>query len=396
MRDVLGRNTLLGYCTNVHAGADLDAMMASLEHHAVGVKRRVSPNAPMGLGLWLSQTAMASLTRRANGEADLRARLEQMGLDAFTFNGFPYGNFHDPIVKHRVYQPAWDDPARAGYTLALAVILAKLARRDEASISTLPIGWPTPPAPPIRVDQAIQRLHLLADALHRLHDATGVLVHVDLEPEPGCLLQRAQDVVDFFEGHLLAPGAGATDEAVVRRHIRVCHDVCHAAVMFESQADVLATYRRAGIGVGKVQISSAVRVDLDERPDALDALAAFSEPRYLHQTVVRNAATARLYEDLPLALRDAPRRGEWRVHFHVPVYLDRVGPLDTTQGAILECLRALRPDDHVRHFEVETYAWNVLPRIPTTQPVDELSQGIAKELQWVREQASALGLSWRG
>ena len=37
----------------------------------------------------------------------------------------------------------------------------------------------------------------------------------------------------------------------------------------------------------------------------------------------------------------------------------------------------------VRHFEVETYAWNVLP--PELQR-DSLADGIADELKWVREQ----------
>ena len=33
--------------------------------------------------------------------------------------------------------------------------------------------------------------------------------------------------------------------------------------------------------------------------------------------------------------------GEWRVHFHVPIYVQRFGRLEAMQGAILDCLRAL-------------------------------------------------------
>ena len=40
-----------GYCTNVHAGADLPQTRANLERFALDVKRQVSPSAPMGVGL---------------------------------------------------------------------------------------------------------------------------------------------------------------------------------------------------------------------------------------------------------------------------------------------------------------------------------------------------------
>src|SRR5207237_3224265 len=98
----------------------------------------------------------------------------------------------------------------------------------------------------------------------------------------------------------------------------------------------------AGIAVGKVQVSSAVRVPLDElaaadRAAALAQLAAFAEDRYLHQTVALGGDGATMfYEDLPLALRTAGQqpRGEWRIHFHVPIYLERFGLLSTSQGDI--------------------------------------------------------------
>ena len=40
-------------------------------------------------------------------------------------------------------------------------------------------------------------------------------------------------------------------------------------------------------------------------------------------------------------------------------------------------------DDPPPHFEVETYAWNVLPE--PLQPTD-LAIGIARELQWLHQQ----------
>jgi hypothetical protein len=87
------------------------------------------------------------------------------------------------------------------------------------------------------------------------------------------------------------------------------------------------------------------------------------------------------FEDLPLALaRRGELDGEWRVHFHVPVYLESFGRLRTTQFAIRECLAAMRAMSDCRHFEVETYAWDVLPA-ELRQP--ELAAGIAHEMRWL-------------
>jgi hypothetical protein len=231
-------------------------------------------------------------------------------------------------------------------------------------------------------------LRQLATELPRREQATGRLISLSLEPEPGCVLQRSEDVLRFFHEHLL-PGQ---DEAPLRRHIRVCHDVCHQVVMFEDQAEVLARYRAAGIRVGKVQVSSAVCLPAkpqaaDERAAALAQLAGFAEDRYLHQTETRAhaEAVAVFHEDLPAALaaaREGCAGGEWRVHFHVPVYLERFGRLEASPWAIRECVRAVAAHADTAHFEVETYAWGVLP--PELRQPD-LATGIAHEMAWFAE-----------
>src|SRR5262245_14785685 len=94
----------IGYCTNVHAGPTLVQTKANLERYALAVKRRVRPNQPMGVGLWLAAPAAAELLARG-GTDDFKSWLAEVGLIPFTFNGFPYGDFHQAEVKHRVYEP---------------------------------------------------------------------------------------------------------------------------------------------------------------------------------------------------------------------------------------------------------------------------------------------------
>lgn len=378
-----------GYCTNVHAGGTLREMRENLERHAVRVKALASPDRPMGIGLWLSAAAAQELaeTRQV---ADFRDWLAERGLVPYTMNGFPYGNFHEPVVKHRVYQPTWWEPARLAYTLRLVDILHEILPSGlEGSISTLPIAWGTPCLDLEQTQATAQQLKLAAGHMHELEERTGRLIYLCLEPEPGCVFTFADDVVHFFQWQLLQ----GPDADVIRRHIRICHDVCHAAVMFEDQEDVLRKYRDAGIEVGKIQVSAALRMDLDALPAkevmqgapaaATTQLKQFVEDRYLHQTVIRRGSDEQFYEDLPAAFASegaTPITGEWRVHFHVPIYLKKFGLLESTQEQISSCLQAARQYSSCQHFEVETYAWGVLPK---ELQHAELAAGIAQELKWL-------------
>ncbi|MCY2992637.1 MAG: metabolite traffic protein EboE [Planctomycetota bacterium] len=382
-------NRILGYCTNVHPGADLETTRRNLAEHALAVKQLVSPAQPIGVGLWLSAQA-ADKMRKQDAVGEFAGWLAEVGLIPFTLNGFPFGDFHQPVVKHAVYRPTWCDTARLDYTVGLIEILDRLLPRGlEGSISTVPLEWGSPRPEAGRLHEHAANLRKIVERLEQLEQERGRLIYLCLEPEPGCVLQRSEDVVRFFEDHLLTDGK----EGPVRRYLRVCHDVCHSAVMFEDQTEVLRRYQAAGIAVGKVQISSAVVLPWD-RIAAVDRVAAFgqfrrfAEDRYLHQTVVRESPDAFpvFWEDLPLALRtvEDPARltGQWRVHFHVPIYLERFGLIETSRDQIDACLATACELVDLSHFEVETYAWGVLPA-ELQEP--RLADGIAREMHWLRE-----------
>ena len=350
----------------------------------------------MGIGLWLSANSARELIEREGVDA-FRAWLDERGLVTHTMNGFPFGDFHRKRVKHDVYLPTWNDEQRFDYTIRVADILCSLAPAGgECTISTLPLAWGKPGLTDSQLTDAADRLRRLAHRLAQIEDETGRCVSLCIEPEPGCVIGDSKDLVGFFEQFLLREAK----EEEVRRHIRICHDVCHAVVMCESQCEVLQRYHAAGLKIGKVQISSAVTVDFSEidmadRRAAVEQLQGFAEDRYLHQTTVQTDDQRPVfYEDLPLALAkiDAPEqeRGVWRIHFHVPVFLDRFGWLSGSQSDIVACVRRCREFSDVSHFEVETYAWNVLPE---ELRGGHLADGIAREMRWFSDLATQhLGL----
>ena len=189
----------------------------------------------------------------------------------FTFNGFPYGDFHEKIVKHKVYQPTWAEFARLNYTLQLAKIQHGLLPPGlDGSISTLPLGWPTAgfaktwnATDDSVVTESAKNLHKCAAALDKQFHETGRKIRLAIEPEPGCLIDNCAGVKRFFQDVLLT-GDSQQDE-LIREYIGVCHDVCHSAVMFESQDEAISTYTDAGVRVVKVQVSYAIEVHFDKR-----------------------------------------------------------------------------------------------------------------------------------
>jgi sugar phosphate isomerase/epimerase len=377
----------LAYCTNVHPGDTLARTKSMLEQHAVRVRALACPDAPLGIGLWLSAQSARELLAEPDGTARFADWLRARGLAVRTINGFPYGDFHGETVKTRVYHPHWADPNRSMFTLDLARILAQLVEPGTrtASISTVPVGWRpdfSNEGCGASVGLAAAQLEWIAGKLAELEEATGIRITVDLEPEPGCLLDRAEHVVALFDQCFQG------DEA--RRHLGVCHDICHSAVMFEEQDDALEAYMRAEIRVGKIQVSAALACS--GAPKELAELAEFSEPRYLHQTcVLAGNGEVRFFEDLDLAL-DAMPDGPYRTHFHVPVHLDDIGRLHTTARQIPLALAAASKDDPPC-FEVETYAWTVLPLHLRER---DLASGIARELAWTRTALERAGFGVPG
>ncbi len=408
----------VGYCTNVHAGTSLEAVNQNLLTHAVQVRNELLGSASdesLPVGLWLSNQAAMEL-----GESQLlrwRDWLAETRLLPYTFNGFPYSDFHQPVVKHNVYLPTWAERSRLDYTVKLAQVLDSILPAGEVgTISTLPLAWhPTnekndlTSQPGTASDSLLARsarqLKQLAVELDRILQTNGRLIKVGIEPEPGCVLDCADDVVNFFQRYLF----DGPDAERVRQHVGVCHDVCHSAVMFEPQPTAINAYRNAGIEICKVQISSAIEgvFNGQQNEATWNALQSFAEPKYLHQTSVRDAdsGSTEFFEDLDLAIKqqnvgsatELPNnassqsstfRGQARVHFHVPIFMESLGILNTTQNEITECFTALNQTSDadqtfsIPHFEVETYAWNVLPK---QYQQASLASGIAEEIKWVQK-----------
>ena len=386
----------LTYCTNVHPGETWPEVRASLARDVAGVKRRIAPSAPFGVGLRLSDTAARALEAPAARE-DLAALLHAEGLYVFTINGFPYGPFHGRPVKERVYRPDWLEDERLAYSNRLATLLAVLLPDGvDGTVSTVPGAFRARAGAPGAAGAMAARLVDHAAHLHALRERTGRTIALALEPEPCCVLETVAEALEFFETAVLAPAARARfaratglapapAEDALRRHLGLCLDVCHAAVEFEEPDDVVARVRAAGVRIAKVQLSTGLRVDAPDDA-ARAALRAFANDVYLHQVVVRGPGGLTRFLDLPEALARAGDGGEWRIHFHVPLFRRTLGRFENTQDVLARVLALHAAGPLATHLEVETYSWGMLP--PEHRGSDVVDD-VARELRWVLDRLAA-------
>lgn len=380
----------LTYCTNIHAGGDWEETFVSLKQHLPEIKQSVSPDQKFGVGLRLGNTASLELD---NGQLqDFKKWLDENDFYVFTMNGFPYGNFHGEPVKDQVHVPDWTTTDRLNYTLRLFEQLDFLAPEgQECGISTSPVSYKHWFNNQTEKEGAFalgaKNMVAVAKALHDIEKTSGRYMHLDVEPEPDGFLENTQDVLDFFNDYLIPEAikvfeGDARAEEILKRYITICYDVCHFALAYEEPGSTFESLKGAGIIIGKIQVSAALKIvhQADKENQLWETLAQFNEPVYLHQVTEKVNGKVRTYNDLPMVLEKRPSFQELRAHFHVPIFLEDYGLLQSTQDQIIKVLQFLKTNAVSSHIEVETYTWDVLPE-PLKIPITE---SISRELAWMK------------
>ena len=387
----------LSYCTNVHPGRTVQEVVDGLTEHAADARRLL--DLPMAAGLWLSASVAEELSNDQNSVEKLAQVLWQHDLCCYTLNTFPYGDFHSDRVKEQVYLPDWISWDRIAYTERCASLLSQLLPENgEGSLSTVPLGGRMNPHPPNFHALCLAHLIQFAGYLKKLHESTGRKIRLAIEPEPMCELDlTAERTVPLF--HMLfemAEAKGCLE--TVQEYIGLCFDVCHQAVVFEDVVQSLDLMHDAGIRINKVHITNAIElVNPHQNPEGLQALRQFAEPRYLHQTYakMKDGTIAHrldlLDDDITRQPPDEFLQAEaWRVHFHVPVFAETLGPLRTTRTDLIAGLQRVAQLPYAPQLEVETYTWPVMPDSsdPPNSSRNSLAARIAQELSSAYETLS--------
>lgn len=376
----------LSYCTNVHPGRTVDEVVSGLNEHTAEVRRQLG--VPMAAGLWLSRAVVTELLEDDSKLELLAQTLWENDLCCYTLNAFPYGDFHTARVKENVYLPDWADGDRLKYTKDCARVLAKLMPEgSEGSISTVPLGGKMNATGPEFHATCFRNLIKMARFLKDLSADTGRTIRLAVEPEPMCEMSSIphEAVPQFKAIFEMADALGFED--IVREYIGLCLDVCHQAVEFELIPQSIDQLVDIGVRLNKIHITNAIELVTPATNSAgLKALQDYVEPRYLHQTYAK-MPDGSVLQRVDLETDHLRDNGEdeflhaeaWRVHFHVPVYADSIGPLKTTRPDLKAALQRVQLLKYAPHLEVETYTWPVMPDTDSTKTT--LATQITQELR---------------
>ena len=387
----------LTYSTLVHAGDTWEEMGASVRGFVPVVRSRLAPGRPFGVSLRLSADSVATLWADTGEREKFAAFLAEESLYVYTVNAFPYGPFKNRIVKEQVYEPDWAAEERVVYTTRVADLLAELSPPEvEPSIQTAPLAFQGNVAGDDYVATLTTNVLRVVAHLARLEARTGRRVKLALEPEPACYLETTDDTVAYFREHLYTAAAArqlaalsglpvAEAHVAIRRYLGLVFDIGHQSVGFEDIPASLEKLVAEGIPIYKLQAAAALWIP-EVTSETVAELERYAGTIYLSQTAERRDGRITRFlniEDAVAAWRADPGPREWRTHFHVPVFLDDLGPFRTTRFAVEQALAVHRATPLSTHLEIETYTWDVLP--------EHLKQGditdyVVRELEFVRDQ----------
>lgn len=380
----------LSYCTNVHPGRTVTEVISGITDYTAEIHS--SLEFPLAAGLWLPESAVRELREQPESLERLAQSLWQHDLCCYTLNTFPFGDFHSERVKEQVYLPDWADTRRVVYTEDCATLLSLLLPEGaEGSLSTVPLGGRMNPHGADFHALCFSHLIRMARHLREIHETTGRLIRLGLEPEPLCELSGTEEWTLPTMTRLFEYADVLNCESLVREYIGICFDVCHQAVEFEDVADSIRKISRHGIRINKIHLTNALEIrDPAHNAAGREALSRYVEPRYLHQTFAElSDGSVQSRPDLlendifrrpPDAFLEADR---WRVHFHVPIFAETIGPLNTTRQDLAAAIRAVAELDYAPHLEVETYTWPVMlsqsqsqSQSPESEPGDQLKSSV--------------------
>ncbi|MFF0270406.1 metabolite traffic protein EboE [Kribbella sp. NPDC004536] len=369
-----GSTVQLGYCSTAHPAADLDELVAGLDGCASAVRSGLDVSV-LGVGLWFPHRLADRLANSPASLSKLRRALHRNRLEVVTLNGIPHAG---GLTGTSLYCPDWTDPERLRYTLDLIDVLADLLPGDApyGSISTVPLAWRVPwsKARNLAAREAFDRVE---QHLARTEARTGRRIRIAVETEPGCVLEMIGQAAAWLDRYS-SPYGGAS-------LIGLGLDTCHLAVQFEDPAESFELLWRAGVDVVKAQLSVAPTLVDPGDASGRYVLGQLGVPRYLRQ--VREWGGPGV-DDVAQSSQ-LSGHAAWRMHAHLAAHAAPPDPLSATTGVLDDCLARLVGGGHplTHHLESEVYVW---PRVPKSQQA--LAKRITKELSWLRDRLTALGL----
>lgn len=188
----------LSYCTNVHPCRSRHDLERIITEEASSVRDQCGFD--IGIGLWLPSVVVSEVAHDFAATQSIANALNDQGLQCYSLNAFPFGDFHSERVKENVYLPDWSDARRLDYTRSCSKFLAGiLSGEHEGSISTLPLAYKQATRSENFIKTVVEQFMQLARDLNALHQDTGKMIRLAIEPEPFCILETTLETIHFLK-----------------------------------------------------------------------------------------------------------------------------------------------------------------------------------------------------
>jgi len=366
---------------NVHPASNYNDLIINLEKYAVPIANKVKSSGVMGVELHLNHVVADEVLLRIE---EFKIWLDKTKLQIFSVNNYPLIDFHQKIVKDKVYLPSWAHEERVHSTIICAKILSHILKKGQAaSISTLAGAYRYHPE--FTNTSLICENYLKAfSAIHALNQKHSVHITLALEPEPDTTLDTIESVLTFFEQDLSnCAKQKKINMSEVKNVIGLNLDACHASVLFEKPDKLLTTLLEKGINTFKFHITNAPVLQPPYTQEKINSFKKLNEPKYLHQTFAKKNNKIFRFKDLSeFPFEKCAEYDEVRTHYHVPLQLKDFSNLKTTNEEVVELLKASAklPGNH--NFVSETYTWPQHLESIDAKSFD-LIDGIAQEVEWL-------------
>lgn len=358
---------IITYCSNIFKNNNISELFYNLDTYNKELTQYTH------ISICISNKIIKALKEKKNIEKILTwNKLNRKKITLI--NGFVYKRFHQKKIKENIYYPDWTKKERSNFTNDTIFFAQKINRTSKVcGISTLPITYKLWMKNDVKynIKKCIFFFFDLLKILINIKKYKNILIHIDIEPEPFCLLETCNDFVNFFKLWLLPElkkkikiylninSKKATH--LITKHFNLCFDLCHSAVMFEDSKTSLNLVRKSNIKIGRIQISSAIKIKKINKKQ-FEKLNFLNNSPFLHQALVKmknQKLKKKDFEQIKTLKKYLIK--EVRIHCHIPIYIKYISKyIGTTQTELKNSLINILQHNDTKNLEIETYTYNVL------------------------------------
>lgn len=358
----------LTYCSNIFKEKTWQKLFYKIKSYVTDLKH-VFKKINIGLSLCLSNSLINEIKKNHNQE-NIINWIKKKHLYISSINGFVYQTFHKKKIKEYIYFPDWTSKKRLNFTKKLINILKNIIKKKyDGSISTLPISydiWVKNYHKSYILYKSSKNILNTIKLLIKTKKQQKISIHLDIEPEPHCTIETYKQIKIFFEMWLipLYKQFFITKKKIIYTHIKICYDICHFIVNFEDYKKVLNSIQKTNIQIGKIQLSSALKINLQNKikKPLLTTLKQLNKSPFLHQIRIKKKDKIKKYLDIKYIFNNLKQKknAELRIHCHAPLYEKIYKNIKTTQKETKTTLKYFLKKTRIKHIEIETYTYNII------------------------------------